>query len=51
MADIEIVTLDRIDGVAIVVGFSDGTLATYTCEELLRMRPERETQTDELNGT
>ena len=40
-AEILIVTLDRIDGQAIVVGFSDGTVATYAVRELLGLRPDR----------
>ncbi len=39
--NIEVVTLDRIDGVEVLIGFSDGTSATYAVEELLQLRPER----------
>ncbi len=46
-AEIEIVTLDRIDGDSVFVGFSDGTVATYHKGELLQMRPNREPGSEE----
>ena len=44
---IEIVSLDRLDGDAIIVGFSDGTLTNYTVAELLALRPNREQASEE----
>ena len=44
---IEITTLDRMDGDVIIVGFSDGTLGTYSVEELLELRPDRRPASEE----
>ncbi len=44
---IAITTLDRMDGDGVVVGFSDGTLVTYTVAELLELRPNREDAADQ----
>ncbi len=39
--DLSIVSLDRYDGDAIHVGFSDGSSAIYTVQQLLALTPER----------
>ena len=39
---LELISVERIDGTEIIVEFSDSTWASYTAEELVAMRPERE---------
>jgi hypothetical protein len=40
---IQITKVERDDGDGVVVQFSDGTIAGYVAEELLKLRPHRET--------
>lgn len=44
---IEIEEVEQVAGYGLVVSFTDGTLARYTIEELIELRPYRE----QLNGT
>ena len=39
--DLSIISLDRYDGDAIHVGFSDGSSSIYTVQQLLALTPER----------
>jgi hypothetical protein len=50
---LEVVAVERIDGIAVIVEFSDSTWASYPAQELAALRPERETTTslpDTANG-
>jgi hypothetical protein len=39
--ELEVVSVERIDGTEIIVEFSDSTCATYTPQELADLRPDR----------
>jgi hypothetical protein len=41
-SDVEIVSVERIDGTEIIVEFSDSTCATYTTAQLVEIRPNRQ---------
>ena len=40
--ELEVVSVERMDGNEIIVEFSDSTCATYTPQELADLRPQRQ---------
>jgi hypothetical protein len=44
--DFEIVSADRLDRTRVMVGFSDGSYAIFSAEQLSMMSPDREQMAD-----
>ncbi len=40
--ELHVTSVDRVDGTAVLVEFSDGTIATFTTAQLVAIAPNRE---------